>query len=683
MAPNEGRNSGSANDPDRKAETGEPGKSGAGKDSEAQYGPPVPSVEGWLAQWTYDESSSAATQEIAPLEPNQPPESLTGPAPSPVVIPDKKNADSVLASSSAKPKTPAKTGSTAGASTTGGSLPSAQNDRLARRAKSRQEQQQRAQERRLEKQAKPIVPAITQEIGSINRSRRRFGMVVFALSAVLIGGLAFLSFQSSSDNDDIPSVGTLPVDESQAEGDGFEVAAEAPPQSVEDLARSTVRLLGLNDQMEPECVGSGVIVGDDGTILTNAHVVSKSETCPITMIGVAVSDSASSSAELRYRADVVAYSLELDLAVVKIVEKLGNSGAAIPQTFPVAQLGDSDNVALGDSIRILGYPTTGGDTITLTDGLVSGFSSQSGIGDRALIKTNASISAGNSGGMAVDAQGRVIGIPTRARATESGPAIDCRQVDTNNDGTVDDEDTCVPVGGFLNGIRPINLATALMSQTDLSKPVAVIEGEESPLSPLIDEPRFSIGTDEAGGNQAIRTATADDGEICLYFNWSGIPDGTDWSILWYLDGEQNKEFSYSNREWSWGSVGRNFWACFSSEEKLETGVYEVGFFLRDKLIFAEGIEITEAPREIFETDWVNDTGVEVCEFAFNPLGPSRQVGLNELVRGETIPVGEAHRFLIPSGKIVVEVRDCEGNILASDYEGIAIDQSDRFIIGLE
>ena len=62
-------------------------------------------------------------------------------------------------------------------------------------------------------------------------------------------------------------------------------------------------------------------------------------------------------------------------------------------------LGDSDALHLGDDILILGYPGIGGETITLTRGEVSGFHlCKRGYGNRAFIKTSATIAGGNSGG---------------------------------------------------------------------------------------------------------------------------------------------------------------------------------------------------------------------------------------------------------------------------------------------
>ncbi|MCJ7433645.1 MAG: serine protease [Anaerolineales bacterium] len=75
--------------------------------------------------------------------------------------------------------------------------------------------------------------------------------------------------------------------------------------------------------------------------------------------------------------------------------------------FHFIPVGDSDELNTGDPITIIGFPGVGGYTPTLTTGVVSGF-----LADEGLIKTDAEISAGNSGGMAINQKGELIGVPT-------------------------------------------------------------------------------------------------------------------------------------------------------------------------------------------------------------------------------------------------------------------------------
>jgi S1-C subfamily serine protease len=219
--------------------------------------------------------------------------------------------------------------------------------------------------------------------------------------------------------------------------------------------------------------GSGTIISADGLILTNAHVALGDRFYPADRLTIALTVAEDQLPVPAYIAEVVQADNALDLAVLRIVKDI--NGQRIDTTglnLPFVQIGDSDALRLGDDIIIMGYPGIGGQTITLTSGKVSGFTAEAGYGNRAFIKTSATIAGGNSGGLATDSAFRLVGIPTQVGAgEETGDVVDCRPLaDTNRDGYVDDYDTCVPTGGFINALRPINLAIPLIN--------AAIEGKQ-------------------------------------------------------------------------------------------------------------------------------------------------------------------------------------------------------------
>lgn len=523
-------------------------------------------------------------------------------------------------------------------------------------------------------------------------ANRRTAIVTGALA--MVGVMALLGylltgFGQDSDND--PGT-AIAADSVSAAGQSLNVGADLVQTNIQDLALSTVQLVGLNDDLEPKCAGSGVIVEPDGVILTNAHVVTSGGGCQFTSIGVARTLDSSSAPELRYRAQVLAVDQGLDLAVVKIIDWLDDSNTdELPQSFPAAPLGDSSTVRLGDDVRILGYPVIGGDTITLTTGSVSGFTSQAGVGSRALIKTDATISAGNSGGMAIDSNGRVIGIPTKAQASETGPAIDCRPLsDTNADGSVDDDDNCVSVGGFLNGVRPINLASAILRSAATAEPIGPVAKAAGPQSDLdfdlvaVGRPRFSLGRVDNTPVKVVTTAEAGISDLCIFFDWAGIPSGTRWDGAWFLDGKPQPNLDVRQGVWDLGESGTDFWLCASEENEvgLPAGVYEVGFFLEGEVLFAEGIVLTEEPVDVVPVTWTNNTGVELCGLAVNPLSDSGQVGMNELDPGESIPVGESRTMNLPLGNYVVEAYNCDGEAVADNYSGLPVEEEKDFLIGI-
>ncbi|MEB3291185.1 MAG: HhoA/HhoB/HtrA family serine endopeptidase [Leptolyngbya sp.] len=151
--------------------------------------------------------------------------------------------------------------------------------------------------------------------------------------------------------------------------------------------------------------GSGFIIDDTGNILTNAHVVNGADRVVVTL-----KDGRS------FEAMVEGVDEVTDLAVVKIDD-------TDDDTLPVATLGDSDQVQVGDWAIAVGNPLGLDNTVTL--GIISTLKRSSnsvGIPGKRLefIQTDAAINPGNSGGPLVNQQGEVIGINTAIRADAMG-----------------------------------------------------------------------------------------------------------------------------------------------------------------------------------------------------------------------------------------------------------------------
>jgi S1-C subfamily serine protease len=228
-------------------------------------------------------------------------------------------------------------------------------------------------------------------------------------------------------------------------------------------------------------VGSGTVVSPDGVILTNQHLITPrgvqeklaelkrelakdGKSAEVDLESERVMVATSDGRHLpqpRYVATVVAEDADLDLAVLRIDGDEREHPLSSPLTLPVLPLGDSDAVNLGDPVHVFGFPAIGSGSLTYTAGVVSSFLYEDGIDGTAWINTDAVTSGGNSGGAAVNAAGELIGIPT------SGSALDCRPGDTNGDGVQNAEDVgCVPTGGSLAQLRPINLAKPLLASID-------------------------------------------------------------------------------------------------------------------------------------------------------------------------------------------------------------------------
>jgi Do/DeqQ family serine protease len=163
---------------------------------------------------------------------------------------------------------------------------------------------------------------------------------------------------------------------------------------------------GLPQQMPSEQLrglGSGFIIDKSGLVLTNAHVVDKAD-----KVTVRLKDGRTFEGKVQGIDEVT------DLAVVKI-----NAG----NNLPVAPLGSSSNVQVGDWAIAVGNPLGFDNTVTL--GIVSTLkrsSAQVGISDKRLdfIQTDAAINPGNSGGPLLNERGEVIGINTAIRPDAMG-----------------------------------------------------------------------------------------------------------------------------------------------------------------------------------------------------------------------------------------------------------------------
>ncbi len=183
------------------------------------------------------------------------------------------------------------------------------------------------------------------------------------------------------------------------------------PVQISQVIEAAVQIVAVRQgggDFEPLWSGSGTIISAEGRIITNCHVA-----CGAPALVILVTTNPDLPPEPRYLAEVTHYDENLDLAILQITGDLDGNLIQL-SSLTYLPVGNSDRLSLGDPIRIFGYPGAGGDTITFTSGSVSGFESATvgGVSQRVIIKTDAEISSGNSGGTAIDANGYLIGIPT-------------------------------------------------------------------------------------------------------------------------------------------------------------------------------------------------------------------------------------------------------------------------------
>ena len=156
--------------------------------------------------------------------------------------------------------------------------------------------------------------------------------------------------------------------------------------------------------MRQESMGSGIIVTEDGFLLTNNHVVEGADEDGIKIV--------MTDGKTRYSAKVVGRDPRTDVAVLKI---------DTAKKLPALTLADSDKLEVGDVVLAVGNPFGMGQSVS--SGIISALGRGFGIlgrqGYEDFIQTDASINQGNSGGALVDAEGRLIGI-NQSIASPSG-----------------------------------------------------------------------------------------------------------------------------------------------------------------------------------------------------------------------------------------------------------------------
>ncbi|MDW5299954.1 MAG: trypsin-like peptidase domain-containing protein [Sedimentibacter sp.] len=240
-----------------------------------------------------------------------------------------------------------------------------------------------------------------------------FGYIAVALVSSLIGGLSggYIATNQLNiiDKNSGETLNAQDVNINLTDDVYFAAAvAEKTQKTVVGITTNIVQqyntFFGPQTQ-KSQSMGSGFIVDSDGYIVTNAHVIGDGRYENIT---VSLIDGSTEVAEVLW------YDTTLDLAVVKI-NKTG---------LPAVELGNSDELMVGEPAVAIGNPMTLDLERTVTQGIISGLNRAIAFEDgtviEPLIQTDASINSGNSGGPLFNAKGQVIGINTAKMSTAEG-----------------------------------------------------------------------------------------------------------------------------------------------------------------------------------------------------------------------------------------------------------------------
>lgn len=193
-----------------------------------------------------------------------------------------------------------------------------------------------------------------------------------------------------------------------------EITQTTNPLTSEFAYRAIVKIYTYIDDREfflfPNSFGSGIIIDPRGIILTNYHVVGDVDNPRPEAYRICLTYSMEREPFCDYVAKLIAADVQNDVALLRFIPQ---SDFSNENTFPYLPLDYTSAAIIGDSVRALGYPDIGGQTITVSQGKIIGKETMS---DRAWLKTDAVVSLGSSGGALLNDQGKVIGLTTALKS---------------------------------------------------------------------------------------------------------------------------------------------------------------------------------------------------------------------------------------------------------------------------
>lgn len=346
------------------------------------------------------------------------------------------------------------------------------------------------------------------------------------------------------------------------------LAIERGPLNTALLA--TVRVVvPVAAERDTYSTGSGTILTESGLILTNYHVMGEIEKESLYnskgFAGIAVNPTnLKGRPVLKYAAHLLAGSPELDLALLRITGLLEDETLPLPENLGLTAIavGDSTALQIGDEINAFGFPSIGGDTVTFTSGIVSGFEDRENDGYPEWLKVDLNINHGNSGGLATNDAGEFVGVPTQGR-----------------------QDL-----GMIGLVRDGNMAIEWVRRVLLNEP-SPTAGD--PNAPGVANVLFAkaISSKGVARNPAVRFESGID-TIYATFDYANFTNGAKFEFAWYHDGFQ---IYTDGVVWDFGKEGAT-WVNVYDDEGLADGYYELELKYDGAQIFRDGVMVgTDKP----------------------------------------------------------------------------------------
>ena len=260
------------------------------------------------------------------------------------------------------------------------------------------------------------LPASVRPSASVSPKKSRKGLWIFlvilgvllavVIIATILGGDTAAPDELPEGNEDASSIIDIFSDDKTTipryHGDSdlrmeieIERGEELTAAEVYDtVCPSTVLVVAEQDTIAS--VGTGVILSEDGYIITNAHVIAGGKSCWIALWN-----------DYTMEAKLVGYDSEQDLAVLHVENEEG------VKLYPAA-FGDSERMYVGDKVYAIGNPLGIELRFTMTDGMISAINRDIKVDGHKItvLQTTAALNNGNSGGPLINSCGQVVGINT-------------------------------------------------------------------------------------------------------------------------------------------------------------------------------------------------------------------------------------------------------------------------------
>ena len=362
------------------------------------------------------------------------------------------------------------------------------------------------------------------------------------------------------------------------------VTPSATPRPPLDTAQLAAVQLSVRcgSELEELCpAGSGSVVDSRGLILTNAHVAEPSAPGLVQQYGeeqvgsvvdppyfvVSLVPEPEADAVPRYRASVVAVDGYADLAVLRVDAELDGSRLTAPVQLTNVPLGSLAETRKDSVVRVIGYPTSG-DSLspTVQRGTVASKPADPAqqVSGAWELNTDAPIHSGNSGGLVVDEQGRLVAVPTYRRGLAE-QVFRARAVEL---------------------ARPL-LEAAQAGKAYRSPYLVPRTGQEE----LVDTAWYVSEPEGCGDTASVTEAPGTTTLLYAQVRLAGLAAGQDYRVV--ILGPDGGEYGRVQRAWEPGRSCTTVTASVAEESELPAGTFEAQVLVGPELtrIGAASIEV--------------------------------------------------------------------------------------------